>query len=153
MRMVIVIYRRASAGIIITCRAFYKGKGNLKKARILSFGVNQMGDSDGSRPGVHAECDAISKLMTLKQKKHLEHINILVIRISPKNKIQSSKPCSNCIETMIKMPPKKGYKIQNIYYSDGFGNIIKSSLNSLEKEERHYSKFYKHKKLNTIVKS
>ena len=153
MRMVIVIYRHASAGIIITCRAFYKGKGNLKKARILSFGVNQMGDSDGSRPGVHAECDAISKLMTLKQKKHLEHINILVIRISTKNKIQSSKPCSNCIETMIKMPPKKGYKIQNIYYSDGFGNIIKSSLNSLEKEERHYSKFYKHKKLKTIVKS
>ena len=113
------------------CHAFYKGKGNLKKARILSFGVNHMGDVYGNTPGVHAECDAISKLMTIKQKKHLEHINILVIRISTKNKIQSSKPCSNCIETMIKMPPKKGYKIQNIYYSDGFGNIIKSSLNSL----------------------
>ena len=153
MRMVIVIYRRVSAEIIITCRAFYKGKGNLKKARILSYGVNQMGDSDGSTPGIHAECDAISKLIPLKPKKHLEHINILVIRISTKNKIQSSKPCSNCIETMIKMPPKKGYKIQNIYYSDGFGNIIKTTLNSLEKEERHYSKYYRNKTVNTIVKS
>ncbi len=112
-----------------------------------------MGDSDGSTPGIHAECDAISKLIPLKPKKHLEHINILVIRISTKNKIQSSKPCSNCIETMIKMPPKKGYKIQNIYYSDGFGNIIKTTLNSLEKEERHYSKFYRNKTINPIVKS
>jgi hypothetical protein len=47
---------------------------------------------------------------------------------------------------MIKNPPKKGYKIKNIYYSDSFGNIVKTSLNSLEKEERHYSRFYKNQK-------
>lgn len=128
------------------CRAFYKGKGDLKKARILSFGINYMGDQDGKEPGIHAECDAISKLLPLRKKKHLEHINILVIRISPKNKLQPSKPCNNCIESMIRLPPKKGYKIQNIYYSDSFGNIIKSSLNSLENsEEKHYSKFYRKK--------
>ena len=92
-----------------------QGKGKLEKSRILSFGVNQLGNSDGTTPGVHSECDAISKLMTLKQKKHLEHINILVIRISTKNKIQSSKPCSNCIESMIKIPPKKGYKLSLIH--------------------------------------
>jgi cytidine deaminase len=152
MRMVSVLYRRASAEIIITCRAFYKGKGNLKKARILTFGVNQMGDSDGNAPGIHAECDAISKLIPLKPKKKLENINILVIRLSTKNKIQSSKPCSNCIETMINLPPKKGYRVQNIYYSDMFGDIVKTSLNTLEKEERHYSRFYRNKK-NSVVKS
>ena len=150
MRRVIVMSRRVSAEIIITCHAFYKGNGNVKKARILSFGVNQMGDTDGNTPGIHAECDAISKLISLKPKKKLENINILVIRLSTKNKIQSSKPCSNCIDTMIKLPPKKGYKIQNIYYSDGFGNILKTTLNTLEKEERHYSKFYKtQKKINS----
>ena len=147
MRMVIVIYRRASAGIIITCRAFYKGKGNLKKARILSFGVNQMGDSDGSRPGVHAECDAISKLIPLKPKKKLENINLLVIRLSTKNKIQCSKPCYNCIETMKNLPPKIGYKINNIYYSDSTGNIVKTTIKALEKEEKHYSQYSRRKML------
>ena len=138
MRMVIVLYHHVSAETIITCRAFYKGKGNLKKARILSFGMNQMGDVHGNIPGIHAECDAISKLIPLNPRKKPENINILVIRLSPKNKIQSSKPCSNCIETMINLPPKKGYKVQNIYYSDMFGDIVKTSLNTLEKEEIHY---------------
>jgi cytidine deaminase len=147
-----LLYRRVSAETIITYRAFYKGKGNLKKARILSFGVNQMGDIHGNNPGIHAECDAISKLIPLKPKKKLENINILVIRLSTKNKIQSSKPCSNCIETMIILPPKKGYKDQNIYYSDMFGDIVKTSLNTLEKEEKHYSRFYRNKK-NSVVKS
>ena len=48
---------------------FYKGKGDLKKARILSYGVNRMGDSDGIIPGVHAEQDSIAKLPSLKKKK------------------------------------------------------------------------------------
>jgi len=152
MRMVSLLYRRVYAETIITYRAFYKGKGNLKKARILSFGVNQMGDIHGNSPGIHAECDAISKLISLKPKKKLENINILVIRLSTKNKIQCSKPCSNCIETMINLPPKKGYKVQNIYYSDMFGDIVKTTLNTLEKEERHYSRFYRNQK-NAVVKS
>ena len=144
MRMAIVVFcRPVFAETIITCRAFYKGKGNLKKAKILSFGVNRMGHPDGTTPGIHAECDAISKLIPLKPKKRLEQISILVIRLSTKNKIQSSKPCSNCIDNMIKMPPKKGYKIHNIYYSDCFGNIIKTSLDLLSNEDRHYSKFYR----------
>ena len=116
--------RRASAVITITCRVFYKGKGAMKKARILSFGVNQMGDINGNTPGIHAEEDALSKLMPLKYKKRLEPINLLVIRLSSKNKLQSSKPCSNCIKLLSIIPKKKGYKIENIYYSDENGDII-----------------------------
>ena len=41
------------------------------------------------------------------------------------------------------IPEKKGYKIQNIYYSDSEGNIIKTSLESLDSEEKHYSRYYK----------
>ena len=129
------------------CRAFYKGKGNIKKARILSFGVNQLGDTDGNTPGIHAECDAISKLIPLKPKKKLENINLLVIRLSTKNKIQCSKPCYNCIETMKNLPPKIGYKINNIYYSESNGNIVKTTIKALEKEEKHYSQFYRRKML------
>ena len=144
---IVIIFHRVCAETIITYRAFYKGKGNLKKARILSFGVNQMGDTHGNLPGIHAECDAISKLIPLKPRKKLENINLLVIRLSTKNKIQCSKPCYNCIETMKKLPPKIGYKINNIYYSDSTGNIVKTTIKTLEKEERHYSQYSRRKML------
>lgn len=147
MKMAMIVYRRVSADTIIIFRAFYKGKGDLKKVRILSFGVNQMGDSYGKVPGIHAECDALSKLMPLKNKKKLENINLLVIRVSSKNKIQSSKPCNNCIEAMQKIPEKKGYKIENIYYSDENGNIIKTNLKKLDSEDKHYSKYFRRKML------
>jgi hypothetical protein len=129
---------------------FYKGNGNLKKARILSFGMNQMGDSHGKKPGIHAEYNALSKLMPLKNKKKLEPINLLVIRLSTKNKIQSSKPCNNCIEIMKIIPHKMGYKLNHIYYSDENGSIIKTNLKTLDSEEKHYSKYYRRKKASLI---
>lgn len=124
------------------CRVFYKGKGNMKKARILSYGVNKMGDSEGMQPGIHAECDAINKLVPLRKKKKLQSVSLLVIRLSGKNKMQSSKPCGNCIEVLKSLPEKKGYKIQNIYYSDNNENIVKTTLKCLDNEEKHYSKYY-----------
>jgi hypothetical protein len=134
----------ACAGIIITHPVFYKANQNiLKKANILSFGFNRMGDIDGKKPGIHAEQDAINKLKPLVIKKRQININLLVIRFSKNNKIGNSKPCANCIHMMKIMPQKKGYKIKNIYYSDDQGNIVKSSLNILEKEEQHYSRFYR----------
>ena len=44
------------------------------------------------------------------------------------------------------LPNLKGYKIQHIYYSDKFENIIKTNLISLENEEKHYSNFYRKNK-------
>jgi cytidine deaminase len=117
----------------------------MKKARVLSFGMNQMGDSYGIKPGIHAEQDAINKLQSLNNKKKLEPINLLVIRLSTKNSLQSSKPCANCIENMKILPVKKGYKIQNVYYSDNTGNIVKTTLTTLDNEEKHYSRFYRQK--------
>ena len=125
------------------CLVFYKGNGTLKKVRVLTYGVNNMGDSEGKRPGIHAEYDAIRKLVPLKRQKRLVNINILVIRLSGKNKLQSSKPCANCIETMKILPEKKGYHIKNIYYSNEKGDIVKSSLKNLETEKLHYSKFFR----------
>jgi hypothetical protein len=127
------------------CRVFYYGKNYLKKVNVLNFGVNKIGDIKGKNPGIHAEYDTINKLIPLKNKKKLKSINLLVIRLSIKNKIQSSKPCNNCIEMMKTLPIKKGYKIKNIYYSDENGDIIKTSLEKLDSEEKHFSKFYKNK--------
>jgi cytidine deaminase len=102
-----------------------------------------MGDSDGLEPGVHAEHNALLKLKPIKIKKKLETINLLVVRFSKTSKIQSSKPCNNCIKIMSEIPEKKGYKIQNIYYSDSDGNIVKTNLSNLMNEEQHYSRFYR----------
>ncbi len=132
------------------CHVFYKGKGDLKKAKVLSYGVNKMGDSEGLTAGIHAEYDAITKLIPLRRKKKLENVNLLVIRLSGKNKLQSSKPCSNCIDIMKTLPEKKGYKIQNIYYSDSNGNIVKTTLSNLDNEEKHFSKYYKYK--NAVIR-
>ncbi len=130
---------------------FYKGKGDLKKVRILSYGVNKMGDSEGMHPGIHAEYDAIKKLAPLRKRKKLESVNLLVIRLSGKNKLQSSKPCALCIDVMKTLPEKKGYKIHNIFYSDADGNIVKTTLNNLDMEEKHFSKCYKDKNKNNIL--
>ena len=115
----------------------------MKKAKILSYGVNKMGDSEGLQPGIHAEYDTIRKLLPLRRKRKLMNINIIVFRLSVKNKLQSSKPCINCINTMKTLPPKLGYKIEDIYYSNDNGEIIKSSIKNLESEEPHYSSFYR----------
>lgn len=128
---------------------FYKGKnGVLKKANILSFGFNMLGDISGNQPGIHAEHDAINRLKPLKRKKHLQNVNLLVVRFSKNNRLQNSKPCANCIENMKVLPEKKGYRIRNIYYSNENGEIVKSSLKNLEKEELHYSRFFR--KINIL---
>jgi cytidine deaminase len=102
-----------------------------------------MGDSEGIDPGVHAEHNALLKLKPSKNKKRLESINLLVVRFSKTNKLQSSKPCNNCIKIMESIPEKKGYKIQTIYYSNSDGNIVKTNLANLKNEDQHYSRYYR----------
>lgn len=113
------------------------------KVNILSFGINKYNDFDCKKPSIHAEHNAINKLIPLKKKKKLESIDILVIRVSRSNNIQMSKPCFNCIQIMKILPEKKGYKINNIYYSDNNGTIIKTNIKCLENSEQHISKYYR----------
>jgi tRNA(Arg) A34 adenosine deaminase TadA len=123
---------------------FYKGNNLFKNINILSIGSNSMGDIDGKFPSIHAEINALNKIKLInKRKKRLENINMLVIRLSKHNKLQNSKPCANCIKQMKTISEKRGYKIKNIYYSNNNEELVKSSLNKLENEELHYSKFYR----------
>ena len=43
--------------------------------------------------------------------------------MSGKNKLQSSKPCVNCIKVMHNLPKQLGYSVKHIYYSDNNGGI------------------------------
>lgn len=98
--------------------------------------------------GVHAEHDAINRLKPLARNKRLRIVHLLVIRLSKNNKIQMSKPCANCIHLIKTLPVKKGYKIKNIYYSDSNENIVKTNINKLEKEELHYTRFFRKLSIN-----
>lgn len=124
---------------------FYKDNSPLTKAKILSFGFNRMGNVEGTEPGIHAEHDAILKLKPVNYKRRLININMLIIRISKRNKIQSSKPCINCIQKLNYLPEKKGYKIKNIYYSNDYGELVKTNLYKLENEDLHYTRFFRRK--------
>ena len=107
---------------------YYKINIVLNKSNVLSYGVNKPN-------GIHAEHDAIQKLKPLKRNKKLVPIHLLVIRMSGKNKLQPSKPCVNCIKTMHNLPKQLGYSIKHVYYSDDNGEIIKSNLSKLGKDE------------------
>lgn len=140
-------------------RAYLKGKGDAlmkdnktHKINVITFGVNKYGDKQGRIPGVHAEHDAILKLPFIKKKNKLENINILILRFSKNGNILMSKPCINCINNMINIPIKKGYKINNIFYSENDGSITKTTLRELNNQEnKHYSKFFRKERWNKVL--
>jgi cytidine deaminase len=116
---------------------------------ILSFGINYfMNNSLGNKYMIHAEHDAIRKLPY--NDKRRKSINILVLRFTKTNKLCMSRPCLQCLQYMLKICPKKGYNVKNIYYSTNNGNIEKTKINKLMKENIHYSKSYYQKNFVTL---
>ncbi len=114
------------------------------KYNILSFGMNKYSDVDGTMPSIHAEHDAILRLPFLQKRKKFVKINLLVVRFLKTYKIASSKPCYNCIQNMIELPKKRGYKIEDIYYSENDETIVKSNVNKLLNElDPHITSYYR----------
>ena len=109
-----------------------------------------MGTDD--KAGVHAEADALNKLKSNHNKKNPIPINILVIRVTKMNVLQNSKPCALCIDKLKKIPVKKGYKLNNIFYSETPDKIIQTKLHILENEEKHYSRFWRERILENSKK-
>jgi len=111
---------------------------------VLSYGMNKYTDSEGTLPSIHAEIDAILRLPFVKNKKKLIKINLLVIRFLKSGQLASSKPCFNCIQNMVYIPKKRGYKIEDIYYSENNETIIKTNINKLLNElNPHVSSYYR----------
>ena len=55
-----------------------------------------------------------------------------------------SKPCKHCIENMQMLANKKGYYINNVFFSNNNRNIEKWTYHELENEEtKHITEFYK----------
>jgi cytidine deaminase len=109
---------------------------------MLSYGINQP-SKIRNFPGIHAEHNAILRLLPLRKKKQTRKIHLIVIRVSKTNKLQSSRPCIHCITIMRQIPESRGYKIKTISYSDANGKMVKTTLSQLERKEPHYTKFYR----------
>jgi len=92
---------------------------------------------------VHAEIDLLRNLPILRKKKNLKKIDIEVFKISGTKenpRLGNSKPCWNCICTLFKFSPKKGYRIGNVYYSNELGDICKTTLNKLLLDKPYISR-------------
>jgi hypothetical protein len=96
----------------------------------ISHGINYY-DRMTNTKRIHSEYNAIQKLPPVRKQKRLKEINMLTINVSSTAKIKNGKPCMHCLWDMLTLPPKKGYVIKYVYYSDGTGNIVKEKLTSL----------------------
>ena len=145
--MLIILLIIVYVDLLIIFHVFLKGNtASINKTRILNFGIN-IPENNKLSPSIHAEHNVLLKLKPLnKNKNKKETINLLVVRFSKTNKLQSSKPCSNCIKIMNIIPYNKGYKIKDIFYSNNDGTILKTTLSKLTKDEnQHITKFYRNK--------
>ncbi len=100
----------------------------------LSYGQNMARDNQS----IHAEHNAIQKLKS-RDTKRLLPINIFVLKTSMTGVIGNSKPCAHCLDIMCYLPPKKGYRISNIFYTNADGNIEKKKLVDLMNDDLHFS--------------
>jgi len=106
---------------------------------VLSVGLNSTKCDNIS---IHAEYSAISKLQN--NNKANKVVDLLVLRTTLCRKLGSSKPCVKCLECMFCYATKKGYKVNNVYYSTKDGTIQKKKLLDLIfNEELHVSKYYR----------
>lgn len=100
--------------------------------KVLSFGQNHfpLYSEYYKTPtcSIHAERDAINKLPKIRKKKK---INMLVLRFTKSKQLTMSLPCKKCIDNMRTLFPKKGYIVQNIYYSNYDGSIQKTNLSKI----------------------
>lgn len=111
---------------------------------ILSVGINHYNNYHKKIPSIHAEASALKKL-PVNMNKHYKLADVFVIRTSLNRKLGNSKPCIKCLDNMYNFAlKKKGYKINNVYYSTTDGTIEKKKLTTLIfEEEFHVSRYYK----------
>jgi cytidine deaminase len=127
-------YRHAAA---IFCGTTYPLK-------ILSYGINNHSIPSKFQKTTHAEVDAINKLKPRTKTNNIKSVNIYIIKTSKTGKLGNSKPCFNCMLNMVELPPKKGYKIEWVYFSTKNGTIDKYKLSQLfEMGNYHVSSFYR----------
>lgn len=84
-------------------------------------------------PSIHAEVDAITKLLT-QPTKLPKKVDLLVIRLSKTGVYGSSRPCFHCL----KMLDGCKVKINFVYYSTAEGTIVRERFNQMMNSDLTY---------------
>ena len=94
----------------------------LQSIVFYSTGINHY-ELNSKHDTCHAEVDAIINLPINKGKRPIE-VDVFSSRTNPKgNRLMMGKSCPNCIAYIKKELPRKGYKLNKIYYTDENGEI------------------------------
>ena len=81
----------------------------------------------------HAEQNV---LRNFKQNKKNHNLSMLVVRTNKKGELRLSRPCTVCVNLLIK------FGVNKVYYSDQNGHIIKQNVHCINHQ---FSGGYKHK--------
>ncbi|MHB1910113.1 MAG: hypothetical protein ACYCQJ_14745 [Nitrososphaerales archaeon] len=76
---------------------------------------------------IHAEVDALSKLPASRR---VQTVILTVIRVRQDGTLTNSCPCLHCLAAIAKMA-QFGYNINQIYFSDESGAVIRRTFNQL----------------------
>lgn len=114
---------------------------------VKSYGENHYNNpADPACSSIHAEANAMKKLLPLPRQKKLKKVDLLVIRVSKNGQFGNSKPCIHCILKLSKNLPEKGYSLRDVYYTNESGSIVCTRFNELLHETNpHVSRFYTEK--------
>lgn len=127
----------------IHCAAIFTG--NKSKLNILSIGENK---SYNNIKNIHAEMDCINRLPSRKNKK-LMRVNLLVIRLTKRFVLGNSSPCAICLKYLYDTSLRKGYVIDNIYYSNQEGLIeCHRFIDLIKSPKQTFSAFYRNHNIN-----
>jgi hypothetical protein len=100
----------------------------------IYLGENSTRRLPGRPISTHAEMSVLDKITRHKCiKTRKNNFDVLVIRISKNNTLGISRPCRNCIQSMLK---NRNITINNIYYSvntspEGVHKIVREKLNEM----------------------
>lgn len=118
---------------------------------LLSYGENRYKPADSG--SFHAEEQAVRNLPYQPRNKRPKKVDLLVIRTSPTGTLGQSKPCTHCICVLQTMLPKKGYSLQNVYYTGTGGTLHETKLSYLINDSKpHTSRYYQGTNFSVCLK-
>ena len=116
--------------------SYHHYSGIYKNGKILYLGSNHLRNSYNNECicwSTHAEMDVIHKVLKsykLQSFKDIINLNshvIVVIRFGKDGSLKNSRPCNQCLETMVR------YRIKKIMYSTDNGNVVSEKPENMEK--------------------
>jgi len=108
---------------------FQHFSGIYRNGKKVCIGNNHLRNSYNGRCtcfSTHAEMDVLYRTIKSKNTTNLSNYTIVVLRISKEGNIKNSRPCNQCLETMIK------YRIKKIIWSTDSGTFNCEKPQSME---------------------